>query len=264
MKNTVFDLTDRFNRKVTNLRLSVIDRCNLRCQYCIVDEKISWVPKSELLTFEEYIKLVTIFSELGIKSIRITGGEPLIRPRVSSLIKDISRIPRIEKISMTTNGVLLNQYLDSLEEAGLTTINISLDTLDSNKYFRITKRNQLFTVLSNIKFALNTNMEIKLNCVAMRGFNEDEIIDFVEYSINNNMNVRFIEFMPFNGNNWLQSAFIPTSELKTIIQQKYTLLPQKNLTESQTSRNYKIEGFLGRKDLVFEDYFDAKEYMDQL
>ena len=164
MKTVVSDLTDQFNRKITNLRLSVIDRCNLRCQYCIVEEKISWVPKSELLTFDEYIKLVTIFSELGIKTIRITGGEPLIRPRVSSLIKDISLIPRIEKISMTTNGVLLNQYLDSLEDAGLNTINISLDTLDSNKYFKITKRNQLFTTLSSIKSAINTNIEVKINC----------------------------------------------------------------------------------------------------
>jgi cyclic pyranopterin phosphate synthase len=147
---------------------------------------------------------------------------------------------------MTTNGVLLNLYLESLEDAGLNSLNISLDTLDPDKYFSITKRNQFFTVLSNIKQALDTKISVKINCVAMKGFNDTEINDFLDFSIKNDVTVRFIEFMPFNGNNWLNTAYMSSLEVKNIIEKKYTLKPESIENQSQTSRNFKIEGNSGR------------------
>jgi cyclic pyranopterin phosphate synthase len=147
---------------------------------------------------------------------------------------------------MTTNGVLLNLYLESLEEAGLNSLNISLDTLDPDKYLNITKRNQLFTVLSNIKQALTTKIKVKINCVGIKGFNDTEILDFLDFSIKNDVTVRFIEFMPFNGNNWLNTAYMSSLEVKNIIEKKYTLEAEPLENQSQTSRYFKIEGNSGR------------------
>ncbi|MFW9930871.1 MAG: GTP 3',8-cyclase MoaA [Candidatus Thorarchaeota archaeon] len=239
-------LVDKFNRQVKNLRLSVIDRCNLRCRYCIVNETVNWIPTDNLLTFDEYIRLVKIFSSLGIHSIRITGGEPLVRPRICSLIGEISKISGINHVSMTTNGVLLDKNIDLLNQAGLKSLNISLDTLNPDKFYKITRRDQFSTVISNIKQALEYPIKVKINCVALKNFNDNEFYDFVEFSIENDVTIRFIEFMPFNGNNWLEGSYIPSKEIKEIIEKKYTLITEPLEDPSQTSRNYKIEGNSGK------------------
>ncbi|MFW9930600.1 MAG: GTP 3',8-cyclase MoaA [Candidatus Thorarchaeota archaeon] len=239
-------LIDQFNRKVTSLRLSVIDRCNFRCRYCITDENVNWVPKTNLLSFEEIERLVRLFTSLGIDSLRLTGGEPLVRPRITHLVKNLSKNKNLKSISMTTNGYLLDQNLEALEDASLNSLNISLDTLDSEKFFSITRRDLFYTVIDNIMTASNSSIDTKINCVALKGFNDNEIIDFVNFAIRNDLTVRFIEFMPFNGNNWLQSSFISSAEIKKLIEKKYALIAEPLQNSSQTSRVYRIDGFDGK------------------
>jgi len=240
-------LIDDFGRNATNLRISVTDRCNLACRYCTSLEKDrDWLRNDELLTFSEIQRVSSLAAELGVSQLRITGGEPLLRPNVSSLIHDLRMLPGIKRISMTTNGVLLKNHINELENAGLSSINISLDTLNPTKFKQITGKNNFKTVLNNIMRARNSAIDVKVNCVALKGFNEDELLDFVKYAINNEITVRFIEFMPFKGNDWLPSKILSVKEMKETINQKYNLILEALEHPSQTSRVYRLEGHSGR------------------
>ena len=240
-------LLDQYGRYATNLRISVIDRFNFRCKYCIADENFNdWVPSPQLLTFNEIIRIVKVSVQLGIQKLRITGGEPLIRPCIPQLISELNSILGIKKISMTSNGYLVGQYLHELEAAGLASINLKLDTLNQSKFEHITKRNYFQTILQNILLVKDSKLHFKVNCVALKGFNDNEILDFVEFAINNDLEFRFIEFMPFDGNRWMPNSFISSAEIRKIIASKYTLIPEPLEDPSQTSRTYKIEGYHGR------------------
>ena len=244
LKNSVqHQLRDQFGRLHTNLRISVTDRCNLRCRYCVVSEKINWIDPKQSLTADEIVYLTKIFSELGVDRLRITGGEPLVNSEVASIISKIkSDIPAIQKINMTSNGVLLGKYLDKLVTAKLDSINVSLDTLKPEKFNFITKSTNFHDVLTNIKAISKTPIKTKINVVSLKGFNEDEIFDFVNLSDNLGVVVRFIEFMPFTGNQWLPSSFISSQDLRNIIETKYHLVKQPTSHDSQTSRIYEVEG----------------------
>ena len=236
-------LIDQFGRLHSNLRISVTDRCNLRCRYCVVSEKIDWIDSDKALTSNEIFKLVKIFSEMGVNRLRITGGEPLVNPETSKIISKIkSEIPIIEKINMTSNAVLIGKYFDELVESKLNSINISLDTLKEEKFSYITKSNNFNQVISNIKKIATTNIKTKINIVSLKNFNENEIFDFIDFSDQNNVEVRFIEFMPFTGNQWLPSSFISSQELRDKIETKYHLTSLPTSHPSQTSRIYRIEG----------------------
>lgn len=243
LKNYIPQLVDQFGRQHTNLRISVTDRCNFRCRYCVVSDKINWIDKNNALSDNEIFELTKLFSELGVDRLRITGGEPLVNPDTPQIISRIkSEIPSIEKINMTSNGLLISKYFDDLVESRLDSINISLDTLNPEKFAHITKSNHFYEVINNIKEISNTPIKTKVNVVSLRNFNEGEIFDFIDFSHQNNITVRFIEFMPFFGNDWLPNSFISSKDLRNLVKTKYNLKLLSQDHPSQTSRVYEVEG----------------------
>lgn len=192
-------LIDSFNRTIDYLRVSVTDRCNFRCVYCMPEEGAPVSPKQEILTYEEIERLVRIAVGLGMTKIRITGGEPLVRKDISVLIRKIGAIPGLRDLSLTTNGFLLTRYADEFARDGLHRINISLDTLRPERFARIARRGHLEEVLEGIEAAKRAGlMPLKINCVVMRGWNDDEVADFARLTLEQPFDVRFIELMPIN------------------------------------------------------------------
>lgn len=191
-------MIDKFGREINYLRISITDRCNLRCRYCMPEAGVSnLIPHSEILSFEEIIRLTKAAAKLGIKKIRLTGGEPLVRNSVNDLISKINEIDGIEEIVITTNGVRLAEMADDLKKAGLKRVNISLDTLDPKKFAEITRGGDLSKVLEGIEAAKRVGLTpIKINTVALGGFNDDEFGDFIELTRDHDISVRFIELMP--------------------------------------------------------------------
>lgn len=222
MTNT---LIDPFGRKIEYLRISVTDRCDLRCSYCM-SEDVEFLPRHDILSFEEIIRLAHSFSELGVKKIRITGGEPLMRKNLPELITQLKAIEGIEEVVMTTNGTLLTQYAKRLFEAGLSRLNISLDTLQAERFHQLTRRNRLQAVLDGIAEAKKYPFEsIKLNAVVMRGMNDDEIISLTDFSVGNNIDITFIEEMPLGEVGYDRSVtFLSSDEIKKKIEEKYSLI----------------------------------------
>jgi len=219
-------LTDRFGRKHTYLRISVTDRCNLRCVYCMPSGALTFKPKAEILAFEEIIRITAVLVEMGITKIRITGGEPLVRRNLENLVSGLSELPGVETMAMTTNAVLLAEKAAALKEAGMKALNISLDSLSPQKFKEITKRDEWDRVMAGIEAALAQGFDpIKLNCVVMADYNDDEIMDFVEFAKDKPMNVRFIEYMPFPDNQWHKGKLFPFAKMKELIEARYRLIP---------------------------------------
>lgn len=189
-------MKDRFNREIDYLRLSVTDKCNLRCIYCMEDTKQQFLKNSHLMTDEEIIKIITASAKLGIKKIRLTGGEPLARAGITELIAQINQIEGIEGIYLTTNGTLLANQVHFFAKNGLKGVNISLDSLKEETFNKITRRGKLSSVLTFIDECLANNLKVKLNTVLVDGVNKDEILDFIELTLNKPIDVRFIELMP--------------------------------------------------------------------
>ena len=220
------NLIDPFNRHITYLRLSVTDRCDLRCTYCM-SEKMTFLNKKEVLTFEEMYKLCTGFIKLGIKKIRITGGEPLVRKGIMDFFEMLSPhlSSQLEELTLTTNGTQLNKYASQLYANGVRRINISLDTLDPKKFKNITRIGSLQDVLLGIEAAKDANLKIKINCVALKGINDNEIEDFIYWCIKNEFDLTFIETMPMGdiGNETRLNHFLSLDELKKSISSKFEL-----------------------------------------
>ncbi len=241
-------LVDSYNRNHTYLRISVTDRCNLRCHYCMPAEGIELKERENILRFEEILRLTKIFAEMGINKIRLTGGEPLVRKGLTELISNVARIQEINAIGMTTNGFLLPQFITQLKAAGLTHLNISLDTLKPERFSQITRREGLTQVLEGIDSALKEGVSpLKINTVIMGGINDDEIPDFVEFVRDKPLILRFIEYMPFKSNRWNNMRFIPYLEIKKRIEMKYDLQPCHTVDQSiSVAKNYQIPGFTGK------------------
>lgn len=194
-------LIDGYGRNITYLRISVTDRCNLRCVYCMPEDGIPLLNHNEIISYEDILRLVSVLSNHGVNKIRITGGEPLVRKGLTGLIENIDRITGIKDISMTTNGIFLEKYAVELYNAGLKRINISLDSLKEDRFYRITRGGNLKDVLTGIKLAEKTGFNpVKINTVLIKGINDDEIIDFVNFAKEFQLNLRFIEYMPIGGN----------------------------------------------------------------
>ncbi len=188
-------MIDSFSREIDYLRISITDRCNLRCVYCMPSENVVWMKHGDLLSYEEVIRLCRLFAQTGIHRVRLTGGEPLVRWELYRLVSGIRDVPGIESISLTTNGILLKEHLPGLIEAGLTGVNISLDILDKEQYITITRRDALDKVLSGFAAALESPLKVKLNCVAKQD-NYDQLVLLAGLAKDNNIAVRFIELMP--------------------------------------------------------------------
>jgi cyclic pyranopterin phosphate synthase len=205
-------LSDSFQRPINYLRVSVTDRCNLRCIYCMPAGGIQHLPRNEVLRYEEIQAVAQEAASLGINKLRLTGGEPLVRAELTRLVQMLSHIAGIDDIALTTNGVLLRQYAVSLRKAGLKRVNVSLDTLKRERYRRYTRRDRLGDVLDGMAAAREAGLEpVKVNMVVMRGVNDDEVLDFARLTIEEGWHVRFIELMPFANGESLQS--VPTKEI---------------------------------------------------
>lgn len=236
------NLTDKHGRKHSYLRLSLTDKCNFRCFYCMPSENIHFYPKSRLMTADEIETIARQFVDQGVEKIRLTGGEPLIRKDADEIIYRLSQLP-IE-LAITTNGYLLDKYLELFQRVGLQSINISLDTLDEEKFHNITQRDYYYKVRSNIQKALKKGFKIKVNTVVMKGVNDEEILDFVRWSERENIHVRFIEFMPFNGNKWDWSKVVSYKEMLGTIENN---IPIEKIEDStnDTAKNYRVQGGKG-------------------
>lgn len=202
-------MLDNYNRKINYMRLSVTDRCNLRCRYCMPEAGVSKKKHHDILRHEEMVSIVQAGAKLGIEKVRLTGGEPLIRKGIVNLVSDIKKVKGIKEITMTTNGLLLEAYLDDLVKAGLSRINLSLDTLVASKYSEITRGGDLSKVLNIIPRIMSYGLKLKINVVLIGGFNDQEILDFINLTVDDDIDVRFIELMPIGqASKWNNGKFV--------------------------------------------------------
>jgi cyclic pyranopterin phosphate synthase len=235
-------IQDKYDRIIDYMRISVTDRCNLRCMYCMPSEGVKPVAHKDILQYEEILRVVTIAAKLGVKKIRITGGEPLTRKKLSFLIASIRNIEGIEDISLTTNGVLLRKQVRELADAGLNRVNVSLDSLSPDKYREITRGGDINNVFEGIYEAQQAGLlPVKLNMVPIRGFNDDEIESFAQLTLKTPLHVRFIEFMPIGGSAiWSEDKYISTEEIKRRVSAIALINPVK-LRRTGPARYYRFE-----------------------
>ncbi|XP_075160447.1 molybdenum cofactor synthesis 1 isoform X2 [Haematobia irritans] len=239
-------LTDTFGRHHTYLRISLSERCNLRCKYCMPAEGVTLQPKSNLLTVDEIYYLAQIFVDQGVRKIRLTGGEPTVRRDIVDIIAKLKGIPKLENVGITTNALVLTRLLVPMQRAGLDAINISLDTLKPKRFEEITRRKGWERVIAGIDLAIQLGYKPKINCVLMKNFNADEICDFVEFTRNRNVDVRFIEYMPFMGNKWQTDKLLSFNETLTIIRQKWPDFEALPNGPNDTSKAYQVPGYEGQ------------------
>ncbi len=235
-------IIDRFSRVHNYLRISLTDNCNLRCFYCMPEEDYEFTPAGRLMQAGEIEALAKIFVSLGVNKIRLTGGEPLVRKDAGQIIIALSKLP--VKLAITTNGTRLHEYIDILEKAGIHSLNISLDTLQPEKFQLITRRDQFKQVYENIRLLVNKNFHVKINVVVMKGLNDGEINDFIEWTRDTPVHVRFIEFMPFSGNRWTSNKVVTLQQILEVIEGKYVIthLPRE---EHDTAKKFMVAGHAG-------------------
>ena len=239
-------LTDTFGRRHTYLRISLTERCNLRCRYCMPAGGVDLTPEERLLTAEEVLRLARLFVRDGVTKIRLTGGEPLVRPGSTDLIARLAEIEGLQTLAITTNGLLLSKKLPALVEAGVDPINLSLDTLRADRFQKIARREGHGLVLRAMDEALAAGREVKVNCVVMRGENDDELADFVRLTKERPLEVRFIELMPFQGNAWSKERFVSWQEMQEQIEARFPALESLDDGPHATTRTYQVPGHEGR------------------
>jgi molybdenum cofactor biosynthesis protein A len=244
-------LFDNHNRPLNYLRLAVTDRCNLRCFYCMPEEGINYLPKKDLLSFEEIIRLISLMADMGITKVRITGGEPFVRKDLNQLLENITAIQGIEELHITTNGVLTAQHIPFLKSIGIKSVNLSLDTLDERRFFQITRRNVYKDVMHTLDALLAADIPTKINVVVMEGQNIEDIIPLIELGKNQNIDIRFIEEMPFNGEgahytqlNWTYKKIL------TYIQSHYPELIKLTDPANSTAYHYQVPGYSGKIGII--------------
>ncbi len=234
------ELVDTFGREVTNLRISVTDRCNFRCRYCMPEEGMQWMHRDLLLTYEEITRLVCIATSLGVSRIRLTGGEPLMRKDLQLLVQMIRRVNGIDDIALTTNGYFLKEHAGRLHEAGLNRINVSLDSLDPKVFAEMSRRDYFAQVWAGIEEAERVGLTpVKLNIVLIRGVNDGEILKFAELALTRPLIVRFIEFMPIGKDDgWRIDKVVTTPEVIETIQKRYQLFPVPQMERNAPAERY--------------------------
>ncbi len=241
-------LIDNLGREISYLRVSVTDRCNYRCIYCKPEEQFEFIPHEKILRYEEIVEIIEEAVNLGVTKVRITGGEPLVRKGVVDFIKKLKEIKKLEDISLTTNGFFLSEYAEKLKDAGLNRVNISLDSLQEEKYKRITRGGSLEKALKGIDSALKAGLlPIKINTVLIRGINDDEVEDFVRLTLGRPLNIRFIEFMPSGEelkDNY-RDKFISVLEIKESLSEKYSFRPIDINLGNGPAKYYQIKGGQG-------------------
>ncbi|MCX2473424.1 GTP 3',8-cyclase MoaA [Pedobacter sp. MC2016-05] len=235
-------IADSFGRVHDYLRISLTDNCNFRCFYCMPEENYDFTPASRLMKPAEVLALAELFVAQGVKKIRLTGGEPLVRKDAAEIIKGLGKLP--VELVMTTNGTRIAEMLPVLIEAGIKTINISLDTLQPEKFFMITRRDVFHQVRSNIELLLQHKIAVKINMVVMKGLNDGEINDFIKWTKHNPIQIRFIEFMPFSGNKWTSNKMFSLQEILHVVEEDFTVLPVESAPHD-TAKHFMIPGHEG-------------------
>lgn len=235
-------LTDRFHRVHDYLRISLTDSCNLRCSYCMPDEHIKCMPHSSLMSAEEIEIMARIFVDHGVRKIRLTGGEPLVRKEAADIIERLSALP--VELTITTNAVLADQFLDQFLRAGIRSLNVSLDTLHPETFFALTRRDNWHRIWRNLELMLEKGLRLKLNTVVMKGVNEQELPDFVALTRDLPIHSRFIEFMPFQGNQWEHDRVFPAVQMLALISQKFDFEKLQD-AKNDTARKFQVYGHKG-------------------
>ncbi len=235
-------ILDSYNRVHNYLRISLTDNCNLRCFYCMPEEEYAFTPTSELMQAYEIETLAKAFVSLGVNKIRLTGGEPLVRKDATKIILSLSKLP--VSLTLTTNGTRLHEFLEVLQESHIKSVNVSLDTLQPDKFNLLTRRDQFSRVFENIQLLIVNGMHVKVNMVVMKGLNDNEINDFVEWTKDTNVHVRFIEFMPFSGNRWTSNKVFTLQQILKEIEKKYVFTPLKD-DKHATAKKYIVPGYAG-------------------
>lgn len=248
------NLIDRYNRHLNYLRISITDRCNLRCIYCLPEEFLPMLSHSDILTYEEILRIVRVGVRLGISKVRVTGGEPLVRKDVCKFLKDLSEIEGISDVSLTTNGVFLKDKIHEIRAAGIKRINISLDTLNRDRFRQITRRDNFVQVWEGIRLAQELGFSpIKINVVALRGINDDELTDIAALSFSYPFHIRFIEHMPMGNSEFsIQNSDLPllAPEIMSRIGALGKLSPVKNCINDGPADRYRFEGAKGEVGVI--------------
>ncbi len=239
-------LIDKYGRQITYLRLAVTDRCNLRCQYCMPEEGIDIVKRQELLTYKEMYRITRVLSELGVDKVRLTGGEPFVRKDFVNFLESLSFNESLKEINITTNGALISKHIAVLEKININAVNLSIDSLNREKFFKITRRDVFPQVWQTYHDLLKSKLNLKLNVVIQSGVNTDEIIDFIELTKEDKVSVRFIEEMPFNGKGLreVREVWNYNKILKTI-SSHYDEVENLVSKKSSTSKNFRIKDYKG-------------------
>ncbi len=235
-------LKDSHNRIHNYLRISLTDNCNLRCFYCMPEESYAFMPQRQLMQADEILSLSQTFVEQGINKIRLTGGEPLVRKDAGKIIRSLGELG--VELTITTNGTRVDAFLDDFSAAGIQYVNISLDTLLKEKFTLITRRDQFDKVKQNIALLLQKGFRVKINVVVVKGLNDSELLDFVNWTKDTPVHIRFIEFMPFDGNHWKSEKLVTWQEMLSLISEKYSITPLEN-APNDTCKKYSVPGHKG-------------------
>ena len=238
-------LTDSHGRAHAYLRISLIERCNLRCTYCMPEAGVQLSPRSHLMTYEEIYTIAKTFVDHGVTKIRLTGGEPLIRKDIPVILEKLASLP--VELSITSNAVIIDRFIDTLKANGVKSINVSLDSLDREKFKEITRRDEFEKVYNNILLLVSEGFKVKLNAVLIKDFNDNEIIDFINFTKDLPISIRFIEFMPFDGNKWDMKKMVSYKEVMEYVNAHFSEAQIERLQDApnDTSKNYKIKGYKG-------------------
>jgi GTP 3',8-cyclase len=235
-------IIDAFNRVHDYLRISLTDNCNLRCFYCMPEEDYEFTPASRLMQAHEIETLAKLFVRMGVRKIRLTGGEPLVRKDASDIIRSLGKLP--VQLTLTTNATRLHEFTDVLLEANVRSVNVSLDTLQADRFQLITRRNQFDTVFNNIQLLIDKGIHVKVNTVVMKDVNDTEINDFIAWTKNTPVHVRFIEFMPFSGNRWTSNKVVTWEQVLQIVETEYSPIRLQDELHD-TAKKYIVPGHVG-------------------
>ncbi|MFD2036730.1 GTP 3',8-cyclase MoaA [Belliella marina] len=235
-------LIDQHQRVHTYLRISLTDSCNFRCSYCMPDEDTQSMPSAHLMRVDEIESIAKKFVQLGVNKIRLTGGEPLVRKDIGMIIDRLSKLP--VELTLTTNGVLVDKYIELFKKCGIKSLNVSLDTLREDVFYKLTKRDQFLKVQQNIMLLLKEGFRVKINVVALNGIIEKELLDFVRLTKDLPLHVRFIEFMPFSGNNWNSDKVMTAKKMVRMVEEEFDIVKLKDLPHD-TAKKYKAIGHQG-------------------
>lgn len=242
-------LVDSYGRRIKSMRISVTDKCNFRCTYCMPAEGLPWLKKAEVLSYEEIMRISRVAVEIGIEQIRLTGGEPLVRRELPELVRQLRQLDGLRSLSLTTNGILLKQQAAALAEAGLTRINVSLDSLMREKFAQVVRRDQMAGVLAGLEEIKKypTVHPVKINAVAMKNFSEEEVLPFVQFARDNAFVMRWIEFMPLDADQaWRKEDILTGGEIQAIIEAQYGPLVRITTGDaSETARRYTFSDGIG-------------------